>query len=229
MTTYFTEDFETPANGAALTTSNTAFNLINGTAPTATTSDKVSGSKSMSVSIGATAALSSGRAPFTGAPLGLLFLRYYLKAPSAWPSANWYPHNVQNSTGTILADCRIPAGVCTIRNGTTAVWTSAKTLATGAWWCIEHKVDATAGKQSLTVWDSTGAQYDTSGDQSYTGGANIDHSFLGNTTSVASVAVLFDAIQAGSASIGPIAPPAVHNRYVKSSGGVWVAATTKIA
>lgn len=229
MTTYFTEGFESGSNGAALTTSNTTFNLINGTAPTFTSSDKKSGSLSMSVSIGGTAAISSGRAPYAGAPLGLIFLRYYIKAPSAWQASNWYPHNFQDSGGTILADCRLPGGVPTIRNGTIAVWTSGKALATGAWYCLEHKLDNANAKQSLTIWDAAGTQYDTSGDQTYNKGATVDHSFIGNTTSLANVAVLFDAIQAGSASIGPIAPAVVHNRYVKSSGGAWVALATKIA
>ena len=227
MTTYFTEDFESGSNGTALSTSNTTFNLINGTAPTFTSSDKKAGSLSMQVNIGGTAAISSGRAPFTGAPLGVVYLRYYLKAPSAWSSANWYPHNFQDSTGTILADCRLPGGTPTIRNGTTAVWTSGTALSTGAWYCLEHKLDNANSVQSLTVWDSAGTQVVASGNQTYNKGATIDHSFIGNPTSIASVNVLFDAVQAGSASIGPIAA-ATHSWYVKN-GGTWVPANPYIA
>lgn len=226
MTTYFTEDFESGSNGTALSTSNTAFNLINGTAPTFTSSDKKSGSLAMQVNI-STAAISSGRAPYTGAPLGVVYLRYYLKAPSAWSGSNWYPHNFQDSAGTILADCRIPAGVPTIRNGTTAVWTSGTTLATGAWYCLEHKVDSGNSVQSLTVWDNAGTQVVTSGNQTYNKGATIDHSFIGNTTSIGSVNVLFDAVQAGSASIGPIAA-VTHVWYVKN-GASWSPVTPYIA
>lgn len=201
MTTYFDEPFAGGAPGASLTNVNTTFDLISGTAPTFVADSPIPGAQSMLVNVGG-AALSSGRAQL-GASRSIIFINYPIKANAAWAAGNWFPHEAR-ATATIRADVRIPSGVPTMRNATTAVWTSGVTLATGVWLTCEHKIDNTAGKQSYTVWDATGAVVVASGDQTYSSGT-MDNVAVGNTVSIASVNVSIGRVRIADTSLGPIA------------------------
>lgn len=201
MTTYFDEQFGGGSPGVSLTNVNTAFDLISGTAPTFVADSPIPGAQSMLVNIVA-AALSSGRGQL-GASRSVIFINYPIKANAAWATGNWFPHEAR-ALAVIRADVRFPSGIPTMRNATTAVWTSGVTLATGVWLTCEHKIDNTAGKQSFTVWDATGAVVVASGDQTYNSGT-MDNIAAGNTTSIANVNVTIGRIRVGDTSFGPIA------------------------
>jgi hypothetical protein len=212
VTSYFDEAFAGGSNGANITTSNTTFDLITGTVPTFVNDSPLAGALSMKVNI-STAAQSSGRGQL-GASRAVVYINYPLKANTAWASGNWFPHEARAST-TIRADCRIPSGVPTIRNGTTAVWTSGVTLPTGVWlWC-EHKIDNTNSKQSFTVWDASGNVVVASGDQTYNSGT-MDNIVVGNTTSVANVGVSIGRVRVSSTPLGPLLQTVALGQVVES-------------
>lgn len=170
-----TETFEGGTNGAALTTGNTGFGLIGGTAPTFTTTGVHLGALAMQAS--ASAATSYGQHTL-GAARAISFLRWYLTFQAA-PAATTYICNAM-ATATIRAQVRVnTARTLSMRNSTTAVWTSTTTLATGTLYRIEWDLNNTAGTQRLRIFtgDSVTAVED-SGAQTYNAGTH-DRFLLG--------------------------------------------------
>jgi hypothetical protein len=223
MTTYFDEAYAGGTNGGTVSTSNTGFDLIGGTAPTFTNDSPIPNTLAMRANSGGATA-SSGRAPI-GASRSPVYITYPMKA-AAWASGNWFPHEIR-ATATIRADCRVPSGVPTIRNGTTAVWTSVVTLSTGAWLWVEHKIDNAGSKQSLTVWDSAGNVIVASGDQTYNSGT-ADNVVVGNTTAVTGVDVTFGRVRVGDTSFGPIIPSISTSDSGAASDAGSVSATASV-
>lgn len=231
-TTYFEETFIGGTNGGTVTTSNTGFDLISGTAPTFTTDAFEPGALAMHVVVGGTAGISSGRAEL-GAVHSPVFVNYQIKATTAWPAGLWFPH-VLRSGATIRADCRMPAGKPTIRNATTAVYTAPISLNPDVWYTVEHKIDNAASHQSITVWDNTGTIVIASGDQTYNTGT-VDNTVFGNATSIASINVTIGHIRIADSSLGPVdlatdwdatAAPTVTTTFAAGGTAIRKAAAT---
>lgn len=200
MTIYFQEDFESGSNGAAITTSNTTFSLVNG-APTFTNSPVRSKLLAMSVNT-STAALASGKCPL-GALRTSVYNRFYIMSTGAWSASAIFASQMLSGS-TNRADLRITAGVCSLRNSAVAVFTSAKTLLPNTWYCLEWHLDSVGALQTLTIYDIAGNIIEASGNQTYTSGNTFDTANVGSCTSLASIALTVDAIVIADASVGPI-------------------------
>lgn len=201
MTTYASETFSGGTNGATITTGNTSGDLVVGS-PKFSAPGLFGASLCMAVSVGTAAQQYWETAYSTAEAAG--FHCFSVDASGGWPTSVWFPANLIAS-GVEQAQIRInapSAGVVTVslRNSSTAVYTSVATLAAGVY-TFEHGWDSAGGHQTLTVWDNTGTSVISSGNQTYSGAA-IAKSQIGNCTSVANVSANFGRVIDGSTSAG---------------------------
>lgn len=227
MAVLFTEGFESGTNGAALSTSNTTFGLING-APTFTNAAAFQGSLSMACLTTAAAAC-AGRADHTatGTPWARAAFRF-----NAAPGGNCYLIQANNAS-TILADVRMnTAGTISVRNGTTAVWTSPAALdVTGTtWYQFVWQGDKTTNLQQLRVYGATGALVLDSGSVTYSTTLDCNRTYFGSSPSVAGANFLIDYVAVADTDpgiISTVTPPTVSlpDQSVQAGSLVTLSAT----
>ena len=164
------EDFEGGTNGAVITTSNTGLGFTDGVATFTNTGGVHTGS--LAALYSATAGTSYSVVYF-GAPTlrGASYARFYVTF-AALPAANVLI-GAYRAVTTSRAELRInSAGTVTLRNGTTAVYTSTATLAANTTYRIEwDAVNGTGQAVRVYVGDSTTALI-SSGNQTYNTGTH---------------------------------------------------------
>lgn len=180
--TALTEDFSTPANGAQITTGNSIFDSITGSAsaqPTCTTSDALDASQPKACRFVLAAETRICRADLTAA--GLLWLGAYIYVVTA-PGANTAILNVYDGETTKIADVQLTtARELRLRDGNTERWLSAA-LTANTWHRIALKVDPGVGLR-LRVYTG-GALHGSnpsqdSADQTSTIGATVSNIRVG--------------------------------------------------
>lgn len=167
------ETFEGGSGGATITTGNTGFSVVSGS-PTFTSSAIV-GSLAMRCSTSS----SSQYGSIQYASRDVTYVRWYFRTPSSAPAAITYLANVQ-SGATIRAQMRLNVAMSvSLRNATTAVWTSGPTLDANTVYRAEWRVDNVNSQQQLRVFvlHSTTALID-SGNQTYDQGLH-DRTLVG--------------------------------------------------
>lgn len=166
----FTEGLEGGTAGADLTTANTGFDQISGTAPTFSTVGVHGGSLSMQAS--AAAAISSVRHILAAGLRPVSFLRWYMTF-QADPAAVTAIFSA-SSAGTLRAQVRInTARTLSLRNSTTTVFTSTAALAVDTLYRLEWDLDNTATTQALRIFlGDSSTVVENSGAQTYNTGTH---------------------------------------------------------
>lgn len=175
MSRVFTEKFESGTAGASLSAANTSYNSIAGTAagPTFVSSPSRSGFAAKFILASNTSSLRQDiGVAGTGVALRVYRRYWYIDALTAIVYIGQ-----ANLGGTALAKIRLNAsGSITIMNGNTAVGTSTLTIATGAWFRVEYKIDVAATTQTCQIFAGANVEGTTPDETisgSYTGG-NFD-------------------------------------------------------
>ncbi|HSX32715.1 MAG TPA: PKD domain-containing protein [Candidatus Saccharimonadales bacterium] len=154
MASVFSEDFEGGSNGAALTSSNTTYTTITGTA-VFDNSTRVTGSLSAKLSPGGGTAVTL-KEVFPSTPTGDThrFFRRYFRV-NALPSGagNIVLMRTRLSSSTTAQVIMNPAGTITVRDNNTTVGTTTTTISLNAWFRVEWELDAaTTNTQTMKLF-----------------------------------------------------------------------------
>src|SRR3982751_1584320 len=146
MVRTFTEDFETPAVGTALATTNTGYDAVS--AGITSESAHQVGTKSAHVVVGATGAQTVVDHRFTAT--GTRYETWYERW-AAFPAAAVFLASA-SSAATARAQVRLNTdGTISLRNALTAVYTSAVAIPTGQWVRFEWEL-VNPTRQRLLVY-----------------------------------------------------------------------------
>lgn len=152
------EDFENGTNGAAISTSNTNFDAITGTATmTFDNSTQATGSYSMNlVSTGAGGNYGAGRLTLP-ATQGIVYVRIALKL-SAYAASNSYifteAETISGNPGQLRIDA---AGTITIKDNTVGVGTSTNLVPLNTWFFVEWSVNWDTSLQTVKYYSTINA------------------------------------------------------------------------
>ncbi len=145
------ETFEGGSDETNCTTSNTAFDGFSATVPVFDSAVAFRGTLSMRCTT--SASICNAREDYT--LRSNVYVRAFLYF-DALPAANTFPLNV-NAGATTRAQFRLnTAGTVSLRNGTTAVYTSVATLSTSTWYRVEWDLENGVG-QSVRVYPGDSA------------------------------------------------------------------------
>lgn len=207
MSTIFSETLEGGSNGATITTGNTNFGSVFGTAPTFSSVQAKYGT--LSANFSATAGTSTAYSAFTATASAWWMSYFYV--PSN-PTAATYIGFSRNGS-TKIGDLRIDtAGTITMRDNNSAVYTSPVSIPLGSWFRLEWAVLAGAGTQQLRMFlggnvDGTNADQD-SGVKTATGTAqSLVSTFINGISVSATFQFYADNIFVDNATwVGPTVP-----------------------
>lgn len=150
--TELTEDFSTPGNGVEITTGNSIYDNISGSAtgqPTCTTSNALDAAQPKAARFVVSASSRICRANLT-TPQTYLWVGFYIYLVSL-PAANVAIFTFYDGETTKISDVRLTAaGALQLRDNNTTSWTSAA-LTTGAWHRIAIKCDPGETTQGLRL------------------------------------------------------------------------------
>lgn len=219
MTEYLRETFDGGANGANVSTANTASDLVGGTAPTFST-DKHDGTLSMYVNQ-PTAVASSARFQL-GAARSEVYVSCWLKAQGAWPTGNGSPLALRVGA-TILTDLQLPSGTLRLRGasaGTTLTYSAPSALPVDQWLLLQVHAKVTGATQDVKVWRADGTLLVDSGAQTWEAAAALDNVVAGSVTAIAGVVWRQDTLVVADTAVVPPTAPAVKRMWRKTPTGL---------
>lgn len=219
------EDYEGGSDEGAINSSNTDYDVISGS-PVFDSAHAMRGA--LSGRYASAGAITSTGRTFTAR--NVIFDRAYVLVEAS-PAAAMYVMGC-NSGGTIRAQNRINADrTITVRNGTTAVFTSTTVLATNTWYRLERHIDLSAGTQETKIFlghDAT--ELETSGSVAAPSGVTADRVAYGNLTAVTGTTVWVDDVTSnnGAGGDGFPGPSLVITPVAASDSATQTEGTTQL-